>query len=370
MNPVQSQFDYMKKEYGIDALINGESVRVLVEEIEDFNSSDMKSIFMDIGLASQGDCITIDGVVWMLYQQDETPRKVYDKFIMKRVYHSTNFIIDEELYTTFSLFSVGSQSVNENKYISVVDGKLQVIIKENEQTKKIQVNDRIIKFQSAWQVIAVTNESKGIVNVFAEKVATSEDDDIENEIPEGLPVWNIALSLEAIELSTEDTYQLTPTVTKNEEVVSDGFIVEYTSSDDSVCMVNSDGNITAIAEGNCTITASIEGHSDVFDTIDIVVAEVAEDVIEVKIEPNVVEILKTQTQVYEVYKYLNDSVENDTFTYSLSGAESAYYEFENIDGNSFSVTSLGYSYTKLLVTCTSDVDGAVGSIEIQLKNMF
>jgi len=41
-----------------------------------------------------------------------------------------------------------------------------------------------------------------------------------------------------------------------------------------------------------------------------------------------------------------------------------------IDGNHFSITSLGYTSTKLLVTCTNTTDATTTSISIQLEGAW
>lgn len=167
----------MKANYGVECLVNTQLTHVVVKEIQDSNNGDMKYVYIDYNTCEQGDTISINGLTWMLVQQDESMYQIYDKLMMKRVKHTINFIVDEELKTYPLLFDVGTQFVDESKYMNVVDGKLKLIVPENETTNKIKLNDRCIKFQSAWKVIAVTDENKGLLNVYCEKDIFTDGDD-------------------------------------------------------------------------------------------------------------------------------------------------------------------------------------------------
>lgn len=175
----------MKKNYGVDCLVNSQQTKIVIKEIDDNNYSDSKYMFIDYGLCKQGETITVDDITWMLVQQEESFYEAYDKFTIQKVNHITNFIIDEEVEPFPSLFNVGSQSVDESKYFDIVGGTLKLIIPSSTLSNKIKVNDRLIKFQNAWKIVAITNENEGLLCLYTNKDSVSSDDDLIDEIPEG-----------------------------------------------------------------------------------------------------------------------------------------------------------------------------------------
>lgn len=74
-----------------------------------------------------------------------------------------------------------------------------------------------------------------------------------------IPVTNISISPSFLSLSVGDTQQLTATVLPSSASLQQ---LQWTSSDTSVATVDNEGNVTAVSQGNCTITcASMDGSS-------------------------------------------------------------------------------------------------------------
>jgi len=274
---------------------------------------------------------------------------------------------------------ISDDGTDDNKVINTFNGAIRIKVQLNQYTNELKENDRFIfdnlnSFSntqiSVYKITNIKNFMNGlIIEIYMNIDQISEQDDLVNNIANAFDnIYTVEINQGDLSESIGYSTQLTTTIKLNDEVVTGDII--WTSSDEAICTVDSSGNISLISTGNCAITANLDGDSSVFDSINIEVATVPVSNIEVRITPNVTEVLKFVTEAYTVFKFDNNVQEVDTFSYSLSGADSSKYEFINISGNSFSVKSLEFDYVKLKVTCTSDVDSSIGEIGIQLKNAF
>ncbi|GAU79209.1 hypothetical protein F3D3_3867 [Fusibacter sp. 3D3] len=146
-------FDYYMKQYSIDAeKSNGDIIKVFFKEITDANNDDKKFIFSHLGDLTQGEIIIVDGIHWMITQESEpVTHQSYGKMTCVRLIHLINFGIDKILNSNYGAIELGNQGLTGSQY-PLQDGKMIVSLPLNENTIKIQTNDRIIKFNSAWKV--------------------------------------------------------------------------------------------------------------------------------------------------------------------------------------------------------------------------
>lgn len=92
---------------------------------------------------------------------------------------------------------------------------------------------------------------------------------------------------------------------------------------------------------------------------------------EIRIVPYQESIRLNDTQVYEVYNYINNVKQSDTFTFNLTGItnDGEYYEFTSIDGNSFSIKNIKKNYDNLLIVeCVTGSESK--SISVTLKGLW
>jgi len=112
----------------------------------------------------------------------------------------------------------------------------------------------------------------------------------------GPPVVNVtgvSVSPNALTLIEEDTQQLTATVTP---VDATDTSVDWSSSDDSIATVTMNGLVTAVAEGEVTITATTTDGA-LNDNVSITVEAAAVDVTGVSVSPKTTTLLEGNTQV-------------------------------------------------------------------------
>lgn len=169
-------------------------------------------------------------------------------------------------------------------------------------------------------------------------------------------LYSISLDMSSIEGSALDTVQLTPTIIYNGNTVSRP--VTWTSSDETKATVSNSGLVTMIANGSCTITASITGNP-ASATCSVQVTATPTVNVDVAIAPDKNYILEGVTQTYTVYLYENGAQQADAFTVTCApnGVPAASYAFAQVDGNTFTIENkLRDVVSYLTVTCVSGLN--------------
>ena len=87
---------------------------------------------------------------------------------------------------------------------------------------------------------------------------------------------------------------------------------------------------------------------------------------ELRISPNKTKILLGESSDYSVFAYQNGTVQSDVFTITSSGVDTSLYELTVVDGNHFSVLSLGQSNDALTISCEDTTTHEAVSIDITL----
>lgn len=355
------------RDYGCDAIVNDElATRIFFKEIKDSSADkDSKYLYAYNGQVKQGDSIEIDARHWLVIQEDISYHKQYTRFIVREANQLINFVIDEALYSTNGYIVTGNQS-SDNQAISLINGKLMVIVQANAMTDKIKTSDRIIKFSQAWKIIATSTENNGLINIYCESDTFAPDDDKENEIPSGVATWDISFDEPSKEINLDSSITLEPIIMKNGIVVSDGYELEWGVADESVLIVNN-GVVQAIAEGSTEVTVSIKNKNESATIlIDVVSVEVAE----YRITPSDRIVYSIFGAVdYSVNKYVNGVIVPESFTITASGLTTAQYTLQVVNGNDFKLTSKGYVANKLTVRCVAQSDGYVHEEQFSMYNM-
>lgn len=167
--------------------------------------------------------------------------------------------------TNQTLYSLG---INEFK-LTTVDGMLKITLPDNSDTQQIQRGQRFIyKNRFAYEVTFVDLSMNGLINLTLKEVEVSPNDNLILGIADyyNRPTWQIQIKEDNLSLSQNTTTQLHATVTKDGIVVNEE--IEWTSSDDSIATIDSEGNINTISIGDCSITARLKGNNDYSDSIE------------------------------------------------------------------------------------------------------
>jgi len=262
--------------------------------------------------------------------------------------------------------------IRDNRYITIPDGYIRVYVQSNSDTSQLKTNQRFIFNGSAYQIRSVINYADtGLIRYIMVKDAENEEtDDLINNIADVYSkTYSISIVQDNFEQEVGYTNILDYNLTLNDEVSTAD--VEWVSSDLNIATINSStGQINLLALGSVTFTARMSENADISDAITVTVVGSLSSLEDNLISPDISSIYQGETQTYTAYNYVDNVASADTFTIVGSGASTDNYTLTIIDGNSFSVKSLGYDATALTITCTNDTDASTVVKQIGLKGLW
>ena len=248
-------FGRTKKQF--DMTMNREKITVA-----DFFNSDIK---YDVFFRRNQRSTTPQGKVRFFYAQS-TPIDIGTIFVL----NGSNFIvtskdgIESDIYFTSLAVKCDTTFVvkSENKYIdvpmsvisdkwtvahgsvfSMVNGAVAMLTQDNPVARCIKVNDGYYAFGGYYKV-GNTFFNNGLAYFYLERQAMPHDD------------YKITYNgVTSFDIKDSTTYQLSYTVTNNGSVVKNPTI-HYSSSDETIATVDSNGLMTMLKEGTVDITAS------------------------------------------------------------------------------------------------------------------
>jgi len=249
-------------------------------------------------------------------------------------------------------------------------GFLHIETQFNERTNLIKHNQRFLfgntEHWTCYKIIGTgvndfknlttyDNSSAKILSLdLVANFVNDELDDVVNGIADVYTnVYTIALNRSSASGSPLDVVQLSATVTYNTMSVSRN--IEWSTSNSKIATVSTNGAVTLVTTGSCTITANIEDNSTSASCL-IAVSSSPTVNSEVTISPTTNYILEGSSRSYSVYLYEDDIVQADAFTITCDGnsVPSTSYTFSQTGANGFSISnSLRDVSSYLTVQCVS-----------------
>jgi hypothetical protein len=274
----------------------------------------------------------------------------YDKY---GVLHSEPCIID---------YQIRSTDFDFNNNIIVPDGYTTILVQGNEWTKMYHLNQRFMFGGQAWKctfinnfqrINTLDNSSVNLIRMILMKDAIAPDDDVINNIP-NTKTYNYTISIDQgniLEQQVNYTSTLSATVKNGTEIVN-GMELLWESNDNNICEIQQNGSFILKSEGTCNVTVSLKDNSSVSALLIINVVALPVDNYEIRISPNISEILQGDFQTFDVALYHNNIRQNDIITSIPSGVPSSYYKFTSAS-NGFTITNLKqYTSSPLVVVCS------------------
>jgi hypothetical protein len=324
----------------------------------------IKTILMEPDdIISVGDSIVFDNQTWLCIDTDKT-NPVYQ---IGKAYLSTqtiNLVKNNIIYnypvvvdSNIRLYSMG---YNNNKYIMTPDANIVVYVK----------NDNITSLLERGEIYDLSGDNYKIV-------------DINRVTMSGLLILKMEYCIEDAEthiftvnilngssmnIQQGDIIQLNVNVYDNGTLLSPTPSITYSSSNDEICAVNSEGTIAPIGIGSCVITASANGVSD---SIAISVVEASTNNYTytlTSISLPDTEIKIGQTKTYIAQKYNNGSAVSATFTFSVIGDVSAY-EMVVVNSTTCTIKALKNGFD-IVLRAVDSVEMDIVDKEISLKSIF
>lgn len=274
---LEYQFKSSLYKYGYTVKVNNiNDIKVLMMEYEEGkNTTDYKYMLVTNGFAKQGDIITFFSDRWLVTSENISINDVYTKFIIRRLKFDIKFNFEGNVIPFSSAIDEGNFTISGNT-IQLQEGKILLHMQENEQSKQIKKEQRFIIMDNAWKVTQKTNAEHGIYLIYAEIDIFNIDDDKENEIAdrwkyESQDTYSIVINNVESTITINKTLQLDVTTTKNDVVETLPLI--YTSADETVLTVDSNGLVTANKVGTASITVAIAENTSTTATITLTVEE-------------------------------------------------------------------------------------------------
>ena len=278
---------------------------------------------------------------------------------------------------------VENQRANANdsdnqQSLLITKGYFNVICQYNDATRQIDTNTRMILGTGAYRVTGYSDfETEftgdyGSVRTLSFVVRYEEPnaviDDMENHVAGGKSfTWNVQIA-EAGSLRVGSTAQFTASSVRNGETVTptEAQPVSYlwASADENVVTVDENGLVTAIAEGETTITATLEQNPVYSVTVPVKVTQTTDGV---EFTTSVPASLGAFERVTIGATYFEDGAETEEpLTWEFSGADKTAFSTDvSAFGTSATILCYGFSETPLNVTVRHGTDAVTASIRLE-----
>lgn len=247
--------------------------------------------------------------------------------------------------------------------VLIMQGYFNIIIQRNGETENLDVNSRLILGRMAYQITGYADvaqefigdeESCRLLRFTARMTEPDrEKDDLVRRVANAYPfTWEVNVGGRAA-MSVGEKAKFTAYSLRNGET-ADGDTEHPTrylwySSDESVCRVDPSGNVTAVGEGDCTITAVLVQNEEQYGTYQVTVAE---SVSGVHWQTDPVERLEAYGKTTLTAIYTENGAETgDAIEWSFTGAAEDSYTAE-VEGNTATIYCWGGSVKPLTVTAS------------------
>lgn len=190
-----------------------------------------------------GTIFVLNGENYIVTSQDGIESDIY--FTSLAVKCDTTFVVkSENKYIDVPMSVVSDKwTVAHGSVFSMVNGAVAMFTQDNPVARGIAVNDEYYAFGGYYKV-GNNFFNNGLAYFYLERKAMPQDD------------YNITYNgVTSFDINDGTTYQLSYTVTNNGSVVENPTI-HYSSSDETIATVDSNGLMTMLKEGTVDITAS------------------------------------------------------------------------------------------------------------------
>lgn len=303
--------------------------------------------------SSVGDYIEWDNYFWLIINIDNN-KDIQHRCEMYRCNGRLNWIDSSGKINSYwcvrQELSKASSGTSENKYIIIPNRMNNILVQANADTNGLRERDgiRFIFGEKSFLLHDTDREIRdGLV------VITTEEDEINFETDKLVdvngvdlwiadytqaPIYSVSIDQSDSEIVDGNMLQLSAQVTKDGQLVSEEVV--WSSSNELIATVDSDGLVTSVTTGSATIIATMVSNNSVSDSINVDIVAVANDNYSYSVTPDDSGITLTDTLVFEAKAYNNGIEIAETFTFSVDGSTTATasdYVFTIIDSTKFSI---------------------------------
>lgn len=305
---------------------------------------------------------------WMVYK----PKGVYTtrgaalvrrcNTVINKLDYYGNIVTVPMVFTKLGTLG-NAPSVSENMILS--KNYMNCFCQLNDVTREFTENTRMMQGKAAYAIRGINDftreytEDQNSVHIMAftmERQEPLEQDSIELQVADYYSfTWNISAkmndsmivgNIQTIECSS---YRNEVLVESTEE---HPISYSFTSSDENILTVNSDGVVTAVGSGTATITITLNQNSDKTLNTVVTVEEAGGNRVIFTTTP--VSVLDEQDSCLISAAYLENGVATtEEVEFSFSGAPSKAYEATNLGNNTYRIKCFNASRVPLTVTVTA-----------------
>lgn len=368
--PLTDDFQYILTELGKDVLVNGNPAKALITSIKlkENNAVDDKYISTDIKIKA-GDLVDYLNEKWLIlsYYMGQAIR---NKGIMRKCNHNIKFNFEGNIKEFPAIVESKVFDIEQDRYFSLPDGKIRVMLQNNPDTGNISIDQRFIKMGNAWIVRGVDKTREGIITLNCDLDSINQSDNTELEIANyGDYTFLVTINnTDPLTLTINDTLQLDISVLKNGIAIESPQLI-YFSSNENVCTISETGLVTAVGVGVAEITVQLDNqYYQASDIISVNVQEQLQNNYSITIEgPD--SIIFGSTENYTAIVYNNGvEVPEEIVSWSLSND---YATITQSDGNSCTVKAGDTTGVSVDLICTLDSDNTVTATKtIQITSLW
>ena len=258
--------------FDVNINYSSSTIKMVIQNASTVDKTTIVNDEVMIGLTSLIDVVVVGDVItwknedWIVTSKDnkaiDNCHKVYiqksNNTLLFYPSQSNENQISNELIEIPCIVGNISIGTSETKHITTIDNEVPLTLPNTEITRQIKVNDIYKLGLNSYMISNVANDIsvKGLL-IYKMKYS---------EIEQVVPIHSYSiLILNGLTASImqNDTLQLNIEVMDNDIPFSTIPTIIYTSSDESICTVDSNGLITAInPSGICIVTATYNGVSD------------------------------------------------------------------------------------------------------------
>ena len=329
INPLETAYNLALSSYGHEGKIDGKKTTFFVKEIiSGYKTLISKEPF------DQGSTCELDGIKYLVTESHQRfAQTTYYKGIISllqpvtvRKDHSspnvyTYGVVD---YKDLEILSTDQVTLNQDQIRITFKSDVEIGL-----NYYVDFNGRTFKVQN------IDDSKPNLITILAKFYSSS-------------TVYTITLSETAKNLNVGDTYQISATCTEDGTEIENPTLI-YSVDDDTIATVSSTGLVTAIKEGNTTITVT---YNNVNATLSLTIAQ-AQLTYTIELDTTSIEIEKGSTyQLNPVFKIDGVVDDNPTVTYTSSSTD------VTVDGTGL-ITGVNATYANITIEY-HDVSKVVG----------
>lgn len=300
--------EFVNVEYGNSTTLksvlhNGNSIEVRVvgkfnsETLSRQNDDYQKIIFKTPDyVVNIGDIFEFDNLQWIC--TDITYTTVSKSCTVSKANNTLKFykngILYKIPYVVIDNISLTRMGEEENKYITIPESAMMIMVADTEITRQIKRNDVFVLYdkngvKDNYEIVDINRIRKPGLIIFETKWTA---------VKQKLPDYKInILNGNNIQVSINDSLAIQCEVLNGDEIISPTPPLVYSSSNEAVATIDESGMVTLLDIGTVTFTVSLLHDPDVKNTIVVEVADVQQDNYVLTISGNS-SIVKGKSSIY------------------------------------------------------------------------